>query len=84
MRDKCGWVWQERQTRDWVWVEMKSGRYFASSWITCADAVRILQGKKRAPETYHELKDISRYHPVSAETIELLVQTMSQSNACDE
>jgi hypothetical protein len=80
MRDKCGWVWQERQTRDWFWVEKRGEKYFASSWITCDDAVRILQGKKRAPETSLEVKDIRRFHPVSADTIELLIQVTSESD----
>jgi len=77
-------VWQERQTRDWYWVEKKGEKYFASSWITCAAAVRILQGKKRAPETYLEIKDISRFDPVSADIIELLTRAMSESDVWGE
>jgi hypothetical protein len=83
MTNGCGWVWQERQTRDWFWIERKGERFFASSWITCADAVRILQGKKRAPETHLEVRDISRFHPVSADAIELLAQAMNESDLWD-
>jgi len=80
MTNGCGWVWQERQTWDWFWMEQKDGKYFSSSsWITCADAVRILQGKKRAPETNIEVKDINRFQPVSAYVIEVMMQAVSES-----
>jgi hypothetical protein len=39
----------------------KRERFFASSWITCTDAVRILQGRKRAPETHLKVGDINRF-----------------------
>jgi hypothetical protein len=42
-------------------MERKRERFLASSRITCADALRILQGKKRAPESHLEVRDISRF-----------------------
>jgi len=61
-------------------MERKGEKYFSSScWITCVDAVRIFQGKKRAPETSIEVEDINRFQPVSADIIEMLTKAVSES-----
>jgi hypothetical protein len=78
MTNKYGWVWEERETRDWFWIERRGAKYFSSSWITCVDALGILQGKVPTPETSIEVEDISRFHAVSANIIEMLMQAMSE------
>jgi hypothetical protein len=81
MTDKYGWVWQERGTRDWFWIEKKGEKYFSSSWITCIDAVLMLQGRKPAPETDIEVEDISRFQPVSPDIIEMMMRAIGESEA---
>lgn len=71
-------VWQARKTREWFWVEKKGERYFASCWITCADAVRIIQGKKPVPETSVELGDINCFEPVPDGVIQLLTKAVDR------
>ncbi len=78
MRKKNRWVWQARNTREWFWVEKKGERFFSSCWITCADAVRIIQGKKPIPETCVELDDINCFEPVSDKVIELLERAIDK------
>ena len=76
MRNKRGGLWEERQSRDWFWIEKKENRYFSSSWITCVDAVRILKGQQPAPRTCREVEDITCFIPVSKGVIKLLTRAV--------
>ncbi len=78
MRSKHRGVWQARSTREWFWVGKKGERFFSSCWITCADAVRIIEGKKPIPEACVELNDINCFEPVSEEVIELLKRAVDK------
>ena len=74
MANRNGKVWEERQTRDWVWIEKTSKGYFCSGALTCSDAVRITAGKKRPPLTCFEVRDIRCFEPVSSGVIKLLAK----------
>jgi hypothetical protein len=76
MTKRHGKVWEERHTRDWFWIEKKTDRYFSSGAITCADAVRIIKGRRCPPPTCYEVKDIERFEPVSKGVIRLLAKTL--------
>jgi hypothetical protein len=78
MAKRNGGVWQERQTRDWFWIEKKPAGYFSSNWITCAEAVRIIRGQKPKPQTCHEVHDLACFEPVPAGVIKLLTKTMDK------
>jgi hypothetical protein len=76
MTNRNGKVWEERQTRDWFWIEKRTNRYFSSGVITCGDAVRIIKGRRCPPLTCHEVKDIGRFEPVSLGVIKLLAKVL--------
>jgi hypothetical protein len=78
MRLARGEVWREKNTGDWVWVERKGGKYYSSGWITCADAVRVIQGQKTAPPTNREVEDVEHFEPVSVQIINLLKQAIQR------
>ncbi len=80
MTGRNGGVWQERQTRDWFWVEKRATGYFSSDWITCADAVRIIQGQKPKPQTCHKVRDIAGFEPVPEGVIKLLTEAIDKLN----
>ena len=71
-------VWEEKQTRDWFWIEKKATGYFASDWITCADAVRIIQGQRPKPQTCHEVHNIAGFKPVPKGVIKLLTEAVEK------
>jgi len=78
MKNKYKGVWQEIKTRDWFWIEKKGGRYFSSCWITCTDAVLVIQGKKPTPETFVEVSDIDCFEPVPEAIIRRLTRTIDK------
>ncbi len=78
MRNMRRGVWRARKTREWFWIEKKGERYFSSYWITCADAVRIIQGKKPVPKTCVELDDINCFEPVPDGTIEQMTKAIDK------
>ncbi|MGA2400425.1 MAG: hypothetical protein ABSG91_01820 [Syntrophobacteraceae bacterium] len=84
MTNRNGEVWEERQTRDWFWIEKEGERYFSSTVITCVEAVRIIQGQERLPRTCHEVKDIGRFEPVSTGVIKLLTKAVNGLNVPGE
>lgn len=76
MINRNGKVWEERQTRDWFWIEKKGERYFSSTVLTCIDAVRIIQGRERPPRMCREVKDIGCFEPVSTGVMKLLTKAV--------
>jgi hypothetical protein len=80
MGNRKGGVWEERQSRDWFWIEKKAKRYFSSNLITCVDAVRIIQGQRPKPQTCHEVHDLACFEPVPAGVIQLLTRAMEKLN----
>lgn len=78
MTRRNGRVWEERQTRDWVWIEKRARSYFSSDVITCTDAVRIVHGHKRPPRAFCEVKDIGCFEPVSTEVLKLLAKAVDR------
>ena len=76
MRNRRGGVWEERQTRNWFWIEKRENRYFSSGCITCVDAVRILKGQQPIPRTCCEVEDIAGFVPVSKEVIKMLTRAV--------
>jgi hypothetical protein len=78
MAYKNGRFWEERESKDWFWIEKKAKRYFSSDLITCVDAVRIIRGKRRKPQTCHEVNDIAGFIPVPEGVLKLLTRTMEK------
>jgi hypothetical protein len=79
MTSRNGKVWEERQTRDWFWIEKRAKGYFSSGAITCDDAVQITRGRKRPPITYCQVRDIGGFEPVSSGVIKLLAKALDSS-----
>ena len=76
MTSRNGKVWEERQTRDWFWIEKRAKGYFSSSVITCGDAVRITRGRKHPPLTCYQVRDIGCFEPVSLGIIKLRAKAL--------
>jgi hypothetical protein len=79
MTNRNGQVWEERQTRDWFWVEKKATGYFSSEMITCEDAVQITRGRRRPPLACFEVRDIGCFEPVSSGVIKVLARVLDYS-----
>ena len=78
MANRNSGVWEEKQTRDWFWIEKKPTGYFSSDWITCAEAVGIIRGQKPKPQTCHEVHDIAGFELVSDRVIKRLTEAMDK------
>ncbi len=81
MANRKGGLWEQRQTRDWFWIQEKAKRYFSSDLITCVDAVAIIRGRKPRPQTCHEVNDLACFEPVPAGVIKLLIRVMEKVDA---
>jgi hypothetical protein len=77
MRNSGG-LWEDRQTRDWFWIEKRGNGYFSSGWISCVEAVRILKGRRPIPQSHREVKDIGCFDPVPEGVIELLARAVDR------
>lgn len=78
MKKRKGGLWEEKRTRDWFWIEKREDKYFSSGWLTCVDAIRILQGRQPVPPTCREVEDITNFVPVSKEVIKLLARALER------
>lgn len=79
MRKRIGGVWEEREKKDWFWVQKRGDTYFSSDLITCVEAVRIFKGRQPAPRAYIEVRNIASYKPVSEGVIELLARALEKA-----
>jgi len=78
VKNRKGELWEEIRTMDWFWIEKRENRYFSSCWLTCVDAIRILQGRQPVPRTCREVEDIACFVPVSKEVIKLLARALEK------
>lgn len=79
MTNKSGKVWEERQTRDWFWIEKRAAGYFSSGAITCVDAVQIIRGRRSPPLTCYEVRDMGCFEPVSKGIIKAIAKALDIS-----